>query len=201
MFLQIMFCFGTMVFLLFFGTSCNSGSSGEVVVYSSVDRLYAIQVANTFEKKSGIKVRLVTDTEETKSTGLLNRILAEQSRPQADVFWSGDPMRCAVLKSHEITAAYRSSAATGLPVNFSDSDVQVATAEFGLGWSVCDTVALIRTETGNEVKDYKPGNIYLHYFRGGLCGRKNWGTVIAPPILACASESPYKFVNLRLGDV
>ncbi len=39
--------------------------------------------------------------------------------------------------------------------------VQEAPAVFGLGWSVRDSVALIRTETGNEAKDYKPGNIFF----------------------------------------
>jgi iron(III) transport system substrate-binding protein len=52
----------------------------------------------------------------------LNRLIAEQSRPQADVFWSGDPMRVAVLERRGITAPYRSAAAAGLPPMYSDPD-------------------------------------------------------------------------------
>ncbi len=67
----------------------------EVVAYTSVDDIFARPIAEKFEQETGIKVKLVTDTEETKSTGLLNRLIAENKRPRADVFWSGDPIRAA----------------------------------------------------------------------------------------------------------
>lgn len=40
----------------------------------------------------------------------------------ADVFWSGDPMRAAVLKRRGISASYRSANAEGMAVGFSDKD-------------------------------------------------------------------------------
>jgi iron(III) transport system substrate-binding protein len=95
---------------------------GPVVVYSSVDDVFARPVAERFQEETGIEVRLVPDTEETKSTGLLNRLIAEQKRPQADVFWSGDPVRAAVLKRRGISAPYRSPAAAGLPPRYSDPE-------------------------------------------------------------------------------
>src|SRR3990172_742730 len=58
-----------------------------VVVYTSVDDVFARPIAERFQQETGIEVRLVPDTEETKSTGLLNRLIAEKERPQADVFW------------------------------------------------------------------------------------------------------------------
>ena len=67
-------------------------------------------------------MKLVPDTEETKSTGLLNRLIAEAGRPQADVFWSGDPVRAAILKGKRVAAVYRSPAAKGLPAGYSDPD-------------------------------------------------------------------------------
>lgn len=94
---------------------------GEVVVYSSVDEVFARPIARRFEKETGIKVRLVPDTEETKSTGLLNRLIAEKQRPVADVFWSGDPVRAAILKSRGVSAPYQSPEAEGLPERFSDA--------------------------------------------------------------------------------
>ncbi len=110
-------------------TGCGGGpeqvvpdSDSEVVVYTSVDDVFARPVAEAFTAETGVVVRLVTDTEETKSTGLLNRLLAEKQRPQADVFWSGDPVRAAILKSHQVAAPYRSPAAQGLPPEFSDPE-------------------------------------------------------------------------------
>lgn len=94
----------------------------EVVVYTSVDDVFSRPIAEAFEKETGITVKLVTDTEETKSTGLLNRLIAEKKRPRADVFWSGDPIRAAILKSKGVSAPYQSSAAAGLPTLYSDAD-------------------------------------------------------------------------------
>src|SRR5215207_8089370 len=96
--------------------------ASEVVVYSSVDDVFSRPIAERFEKQTGIRVKLVTNTEETKSTGLLNRLIAERARPQADVFWSGDPVRAAILKQRGIAAAYRSPAAAGIPPEFSDPE-------------------------------------------------------------------------------
>lgn len=100
----------------------SSNDSREVVVYTSVDDVFARPIAEIFEKKTAIRVRLVPDTEETKSAGLVNRLIAEKNRPQADVFWSGDPIRAVILKAKGISAPYRSPAADGLPIQYSDPD-------------------------------------------------------------------------------
>src|SRR5438445_6826237 len=76
--------------------ACKS-KPNEVVVYTSVDQVVAEPVLRDFEAQTGIAVRAVYDTEETKSTGVLNRLVAEADHPQADVFWSGDPVRPFVL--------------------------------------------------------------------------------------------------------
>ncbi len=94
----------------------------EVIIYTSVDDVFARPIAERFEIETGIKVKLVTDTEETKSTGLLNRLIAEKKRPRADVFWSGDPIRAAILKSKGVSSPYRSSTAKGLAPMYSDPD-------------------------------------------------------------------------------
>src|SRR5437763_12069648 len=97
-------------------------ASGEVVVYSSVDDIFARPICEQFQKETGITTKLVPDTEETKSTGLLNRLIAEKDRPRADVFWSGDPVRAAILKTKGVSAAYHSKQAEGLPERCSDPD-------------------------------------------------------------------------------
>ena len=102
--------------------ACSRGTTNDVVVYTSVDDIFARPIAAGFERDTGTRVSLVPDTEEAKSTGLLNRLLAERERPQADVFWSGDPVRAAVLKANGVSTPYRSPQAEGLPAQFSDPD-------------------------------------------------------------------------------
>ncbi|MCH8043853.1 MAG: extracellular solute-binding protein [Planctomycetes bacterium] len=93
-----------------------------VVVYTSVDQVFAEAICDDFERETGIRVELVPDTEETKGTGLHNRLIEEKNRPRADVFWSGDPVRAASLKADGVSAAYKSPAAEGLPEALSDAD-------------------------------------------------------------------------------
>ena len=60
--------------------ACGSNpqdSPGQVVVYTSVDQVFAEPVLQALEQQQGIEVLAVYDTEETKSTGVLNRLLAE----------------------------------------------------------------------------------------------------------------------------
>jgi iron(III) transport system substrate-binding protein len=103
------------------GCSEAPQASNEVVVYSSVDEIFARPIAEQFEEETGIRVLLVPDTEEAKSTGLLNRLIAERARPQADVFWSGDPVRAAILEARGISEAYRSPLAVDLPARYRDA--------------------------------------------------------------------------------
>src|SRR5688572_26332244 len=86
-----------------------------VTVYVSTDRVFSEPILREYEKQSGVAVDAVYDTEETKSTGLANRLLAEKARPQADVFWSNEPVRTLVLKSRDVLAPYRSPSAEGIP--------------------------------------------------------------------------------------
>jgi len=95
---------------------------GTVTVYVSTDRVFSEPVLREYERRSGVKVNAVYDTEETKSTGLANRLLAEKNRPQADVFWSNEPVRTIVLKSRGILASYRSPNADGIPAALVDPE-------------------------------------------------------------------------------
>jgi len=99
-----------------------SSRSREVVVYTSVDQVVSEPILREFEKQSGLAVRAVFDTEETKSTGVLNRLVAEAAHPQADVFWSGDPVRPFVLIKRGLVAPYESPAAAGIPPAFRAAD-------------------------------------------------------------------------------
>ncbi|HEX7505413.1 MAG TPA: extracellular solute-binding protein [Polyangia bacterium] len=94
----------------------------EVVVYTSVDQVFSEPIFKAFERESGIAVRAVFDTEETKSTGVLNRLVAEAQRPQADVFWANDPVRPFLLIKRGMAAPYISPSADGIPAAFRATD-------------------------------------------------------------------------------
>lgn len=83
----------------------------EVVVYASVDEIYARQVFEAFTRETGVKVRTVFDTEEAKALGLANRIAAEKGRPGADVWWSGEALRSARLAAMGRFEPYRPATA------------------------------------------------------------------------------------------
>jgi iron(III) transport system substrate-binding protein len=101
-------------------STTNEGRS--VTIYVSTDRVFSEPVLRDYEKRSGVRVNAVYDTEETKSTGLANRLLAEQARPQADVFWSNEPVRTLVLKARGVLAPYRSASAQGIPAALVDPE-------------------------------------------------------------------------------
>lgn len=106
--------------LLQIALSCSK-TKREVVVYTSVDQIFSEPILKDFEKETGIIVKAVYDTEETKSTGVLNRLIAEKDNPQCDLFWSGDPVRSLVLKNKGITKAYESQAAKNIAPVFKDA--------------------------------------------------------------------------------
>jgi iron(III) transport system substrate-binding protein len=97
-------------------------ASRAVTIYVSTDRVFSEPVLREYERRSGVRVDAAYDTEETKSTGLANRILAESSRPQADVFWSNEPVRTLVLKARNVLEPYRSPSADGIPAALVDPD-------------------------------------------------------------------------------
>ena len=86
------------------GSNEANTTAREVTVYVSTDRVFSEPILRAYEQQSGVRVNAVYDTEETKSTGLANKLLAEKNRPQADVFWSNDPERPLVLKRNGVLA-------------------------------------------------------------------------------------------------
>jgi len=100
---------------------CKS-SGRDVVVYTSVDQPFSQPVFDAFEHQTGIHVRAVYDTEETKSTGVVNRLIAEATSPQADVFWANDPVRPFLLVDRGMVEPYLAPNAAGIPARFKAAD-------------------------------------------------------------------------------
>ncbi len=93
-----------------------------VVVYTSVDQVYSEPIFRDFENTTGIKVLAVYDVEATKTTGLVNRLIAEKRYPMADVFWSGEFGQTLLLKNQSVLARYASPSASDIPPNFRDEE-------------------------------------------------------------------------------
>ena len=100
------------------GVSCRKddlSEAGEVVVYVSEDQVFSEPILKDFERETGIKVKAVYDTEETKSTGVMMRLISERNNPLADVFWANEPIRAEVLKQKGIATPYTSPNAREIP--------------------------------------------------------------------------------------
>ena len=100
----------------------RTAKTQEVAVYVSEDQVFAEPILKNFERDTGIHVRAAYDTEEAKSTGAMNRLIAEKNNPQADVYWANEPIRAEVLKQRGISAPYKSPNAAGIPDTFKDPD-------------------------------------------------------------------------------
>ena len=93
-----------------------------VIVYVSEDQVFAAPILEDFQKETGIKVKAVYDTEESKSTGVMNRLIAEKNNPQADVYWANEVVRAEVLKQKGVSTRYVSPNAAQIPAAFKDSE-------------------------------------------------------------------------------
>ncbi|MEW6360271.1 MAG: extracellular solute-binding protein [Planctomycetota bacterium] len=133
----------TAIALAALAAGCGPGE-GKVVVYSSEDRIFSEPVLKEFERRTGIRVVGVYDTEETKSAGLVNRLIAKKDNPDGDVFWSGDPARPIVLKSKGVLAPYISPSARDIPDRFKDKE------GYWTGFSARTRVLLINTDLVKE---------------------------------------------------
>jgi iron(III) transport system substrate-binding protein len=101
--------------------SCQSDEN-TLTIYTSVDRNYSEQVFNDFEEKTGIKVLPAYDTEASKTTGMVNKLIEEQNNPVANVFWNGEFAQTILLKEKGILASYTSPEAAVIPKNYKDDE-------------------------------------------------------------------------------
>ena len=129
--------------------SCSRNEKENVVVvYVSEDRVFSEPILKDFERKTGIKVKAIYDTEEAKSTGIMNRLIAEKEHPRADVYWANEPIRAEVLKQKGIAQPYISPNAEGISEKFRDPE------GYWTGFSARARVLIVR----KDVKE-KPSSI------------------------------------------
>jgi len=102
------------------GCQSQAGDATTVVIYTSVDQVFSEPILRAFEAESGITVQTVFDIEAAKTTGLVNRLIAERERPQADVWWNGEFAQTIDLADQGILMPYRSPSALEIPEAYVD---------------------------------------------------------------------------------
>ena len=112
---------GVMAVLVGCGVKSDSGRSKTVVIYVSEDQVFSEPILKDFEKETGIQVKAVFDTEESKSTGVMNRLLAEKNNPQADVYWANEPVRADVLRQQGLSTPFQPENARQIMDQFKDA--------------------------------------------------------------------------------
>lgn len=110
------------VLVCFLLSSCTKQQPGTVTIYTSLDQIFSEPILQAYEERTSIQVKTVYDVEATKTTGLVNRLIAEKDYPRADVFWNSEVGRTIVLKSKGVLQPYRSPSAADIPAQFKDSE-------------------------------------------------------------------------------
>ncbi|KPJ75241.1 MAG: hypothetical protein AMS14_03980 [Planctomycetes bacterium DG_20] len=95
-----------------------------VVVYTALDQIHSEPILKAFERASGITVRPVYDTEDSKTTGLVNRLIARRAEPDCDVHWNNEIVQTVRLAEMGLLAEYRSPGAERIPPEFRDRDAR-----------------------------------------------------------------------------
>ncbi len=118
------FSFGAFVLLwmTLFLQGCAPQNPNRVVLYCSVDEVYAKPLIERLEKQTGLQIDALFDTEASKTAGLANRIRAERDRPRADVFWSSALLQTLLMSDEGLLQAYDSPLERDLPARFRGKD-------------------------------------------------------------------------------
>jgi len=104
------------------GATSSATKASEVVVYCSVDMAFARPILDAFQQRTGIDVHPVFDTEAGKTTGLVNKLLAEKQSPRADVWWSSEIFGTMQLARAGILAPYTPKTCADIPDHYRHPD-------------------------------------------------------------------------------
>ncbi len=105
-----------------FFSACQTKTDNRVVLYCSVDEVYAKPLIKQLELQTGLQIDALFDTEATKTAGLANRIRAERARGRADVFWSSALLQTLLMSEEGLLEPYDSLNARDLPPQFRGKD-------------------------------------------------------------------------------
>ncbi len=112
------------VSLLLTGLICGCSPNNEhpdvLTVYVSADEQIAREVFSSFTEITGIEIVWVGDSELSKNTGLVQRLLREQTRPIADVFWSSEILGTIRLANEGALATCSTETTRNWPTEYRD---------------------------------------------------------------------------------
>lgn len=108
--------------LLVLSPGCEDASppQPQVVIYTALDRVYSEPILKQFEQQTGIKAVVKYDAEASKTTGLVNEIIARRDDPNCDVFWNNEVIQTQHLANLGILEPYQSPAAARFADEFKD---------------------------------------------------------------------------------
>jgi len=99
-----------------------ASTTGQVVVYSALDKEFAEPVLLDYAKQSKVEVLPKFDVESTKTVGLTNQLVAEASRPRCDLFWNNEILNTLRLRDKGVLVPFKPTHADELPATFKAKD-------------------------------------------------------------------------------
>lgn len=125
-----------------------------MVVYSALDEQFATPIFAAYERSVDYETGVVAkfDGESTKTIGLVNQIIAEQSSPVCDVFWNNEIMHTVRLQKLGLLKPRNWAVARGWPKDMIASDGTWC------GFAARARVLLINTDKIKS-KDEYPGSV------------------------------------------
>ncbi len=109
---------------LFVITGCGEADTNNnvVVVFTALDRVYSEPILKRFEEQTGIKVLAKYDAEASKTTGLINQIIARKDDPECDVLWNNELVQTQHLAGLGLLQPYESPSAARFDPAFKDPE-------------------------------------------------------------------------------
>lgn len=108
--------------VLFALTGCGPDNADDnvVVVFTALDRVYSEPILKQFEEQTGIRVLAKYDAEASKTTGLINQIIARKDDPECDVLWNNELVQTQHLAGLGLLEPYESPSAARFDPAFKD---------------------------------------------------------------------------------
>ena len=132
---------------------CPKSSGPEVIVYCALDEEFSEPILKEFEKRSGIHVRPIYDTESTKTVGLVARIIEEgRTRPRCDLFWNNEILGTLRIEEQGLLDTYRPASADLFPAEYQSK------RNHWFGFAGRARVLLVNTDVVKP--DEMPGSIH-----------------------------------------
>ncbi len=99
----------------------SNARAADLILYTSIDEPYVRPIVRDFEKQTGLSVQLVTDTEATKTAGLVEKLAAEAAHPRADVYWGNEIFHTLQLTKQGLFQPYASPAGADISPRWRDA--------------------------------------------------------------------------------